>query len=315
MDVVSEVAFDFKNVNIKPKTAAAFLIVALAIDLSGCKPKEKEQVIANNVVESEQALITGQIFIVTKGRDNVVLGDEKVALLDATETRTYFNSKFLEWSNKLVAAQAEVDQATTNYDALYKADLDKFAAAKKYHENIMQTVPTDSQAWNDAFDWDQKVETQISDMLKLKHSSDARKQLDDAAEKQANLWDEINWPSPDYFESSIDTTTTDSEGRFKFVVPKSRVDLDMTLFSKAERLVGDEKENYWWMVNVNLNGKKTAEYILSNDNKDSSGAWGWLNDAPKKWMIDYQVKMEADQKNRDYNDWRDKLDEKDNSNP
>ncbi len=241
----------------KLKSAAIIFIIAALVSIStGCKQREKEQVIENKIVEPEQALITGQIFIVTKGRENVVLGDEKVALLDAHDTRAYFNSKFLEWSNKLVVAQAEVDRATANYDALYKAELDKFAAAKKYHENIMQTVPTDSQAWSDAFDWDQKVGAQISDLLKLKHSSDARKQLDDAAEKQANLWDEINWPSPDYFESSIDTTTTDSEGRFKFVVPKSRVDSSMTLFAKAERLVGDEKENYWWMVNVNLYGKK-----------------------------------------------------------
>ena len=291
------------------------MIVASTINLSGCKPKEKEQVIANNVVESEQALIIGQIFIVTKGRENVVLGDEKVALLDAHETRTYFNSKFLEWSKALVAAQAEVDRVTKNYDAIYKEDLDKFAAAKKYHENIMQTVPTSSQEWNDAFDWGQKIEAKISDLNKLKRSSDVRKQLDDAVKKQTDLWDEINWPSPDYFETSIDTTTTDSEGRFKFVVPKSRVGSNMTLFAKAERLVGDKKENYWWMVNVNLYGKKTTEYILSNNNKDSSGAWGWLDDVPEKWMIDYQVKMEAGQSTRDNNDWLEKLDEKNSSNP
>jgi hypothetical protein len=90
------------------------LVLFLGFVVAGCKPKEKEQVIANNVVESEQALITGQIFIVTKGRDNVVFGDEKVALLDAAETRTYFNSKALEWSNALASAQAKVDQASVS---------------------------------------------------------------------------------------------------------------------------------------------------------------------------------------------------------
>src|SRR5580704_9250941 len=95
------------------------LVLFLAVVGGGCKPKEKEQVIANKVVEPEQALIIGQIFIVTKGRENVVLGDEKIALLDAHETRTYFNSKAIEWSNALVMAQVKVDQATTNYDSLY----------------------------------------------------------------------------------------------------------------------------------------------------------------------------------------------------
>jgi hypothetical protein len=284
-------------------------------------------------VQPEQALITGQIFIVTKERQNVVLGDVKVALLDADQTGTYCNSKALEWSNALTAALAKVDQAVINYDALYKDELAKFTAAKKYHENIMATVPTGTPEWEQAFGWSQKVEGEIRDLHKLKKSSVRKQQLDDAIKEQADLWDKINWPSADFFWPRLQITTTDSEGRFKFVVPASSANLNLMLFAKAERmLTDDEKENwsrmvnatlngrktaelFWWMVNVNLNGRKTAEYVLSNDNKDSSGVWGkWFNDklvlkdedfSPmQKYMISYVANME---KTKEHRDWQETM--------
>ena len=296
------------------KTTWLILGVLSGLAIDGCKPKE--QVIANKVVESEQALITGQIFIVTKGRANVVLGDEKIALLDAHETRTYFNSKALEWSNTLAAAQLKVDQAARIYDALYKDYLEKLDAAKKYYERQ-----------ND-FESSRTVSGEIRDLHKEKKSSTEKQQFDNALAAQARLWDEINWPSADHFWPSLDIATTDSEGRFKFVVPKSRANLNMMLFAKAARQVGDEKENYWWMVNVNLNGRKTEEFVLSNDNKDSSGVWRWFDDRSvitaenfdyespmQKYMVRYTVKMEAAKKHREYQDWEDNLYDKDDHLP
>jgi hypothetical protein len=276
------------------KTAWLILGVLFSLAVAGCKPKE--QVIANKVVESEQALITGQIFIVTKGRANVVLGDEKIALLDAHETRTFFNSKAVEWSNALAVAQVKVDKAATIYDALYRNDLAQLEALKQYWER------------QDAFELSKDVKGEIRDLYKEKKTSAEKKQFDDALEAQARLWDEINWPSPKYFEPSIAITTTDSEGRFKFVVPKTSADANMTLLAKAEREAGDEKEKYWWTVNVNLNGRKTDEFILSNDNKDSSGVWGWFDDkAIQNYMVHYTVEMEAAKRTRENQDWLDNL--------
>lgn len=293
-----------------------FLVLAVA----GCKPKE--QVIENKVVGSGQALITGQIFIVTKGRADVVLGDEKVALLDAHEIQTYFNSKALEWSNALAMAEAKVDRATSNYDAIYKDELAKLAADKKHQEEIIATVSTGTQEWDDAFQRLQKVEGEIRDLQKFKKSSAEKNQFDDAIMEQSRLWDEITWPSADHFWPRIEITTTDSEGRFKFVVPNSYVNSDLELLAKAERQVGDEKENYWWMVDVHLSGKKSAEYILSNDNKDTSGVWGgfWFDDRPvvtdlyyrspiQKYMDKYITKMEAAKADRDFQIWEENLDE------
>jgi hypothetical protein len=155
------------------KTTWLILGVLASLVVSGCKPQE--QVIANKVVDSDQALITGQIFIVTKGRENVVLGDEKVALLDTHEARTYFNSKAVEWSNELAAAQEKVDQASKNYDAIYKDELTKLADDKKHQEDLMQTVPAGSQEWSDAFERSQLVQGEIRDLHTEKNTSDEKK--------------------------------------------------------------------------------------------------------------------------------------------
>jgi hypothetical protein len=191
-----------------------------------------------------------------------------------------------------------------------------FEESKKYWEGL------------DAFESSQKVAGEIRDLHKEKKSSAEKKLFDDALEAQARLWDEINWPSADHFWPRLDIATTDSEGRFKFVVPKSQANLNLMLFAKAERQVGDEKENYWWMVNVNLNGRKTEDFVLSNDNKDSSGVWGWFDDRPvvtaqnfndespmQKFMIHYSVQMEAAKKARENQDWLDNLNDGNESLP
>lgn len=262
-----------------------FVIAVLALLIAtGCKPKE--QVIANQVVQEKEAMITGQIFIVTKARENIVLGDEKVALLDAKELKAYLNSKITEWSNALEAAQAKVNEASanvslaeSNFASLYKADIEKYTTAKRYHAKAMDSAPVDSQQWQDAYDWSKKVDANLQQLKQARKSSNEKRKLDEARKlletaitEQDTVWDDINWPSPAGFTPTVMKTTTDSDGRFKFVVPYWHANAELIVFAKANRLVGEEKENYWWMESVHLNGKIT-DVLLSNDNKDRAGIW------------------------------------------
>ena len=79
------------------------------------------------------------------------------------------------------------------------------------------------------------------------------------------------------------------------------------------------------MVDVQLNGK-TADFILSNDNKDCCGVWGdWFNDrlvlkaedfSPmQKFMDQYSTKMENDKAHRDMQEWEEHLEEQENLPP
>jgi hypothetical protein len=306
------------------KTVATYFLFALAIVLSGCKPKEKESATLNKVAPPEEKLIAGQIFIVTKGGENIPLGDVEVALFDQQQMWTCFDSHALKWSNSLAEAQAKVDQATTNYDALYKDDITKFTTAKKYHDNIMQTAATGTPEWAQAFEWSTKLEKKIADLNEKKKLSDVGKQLRDAIFERDFQWNYINWPAIINLLASdlttIQTTTTDAEGRFKLTVPPSSP--NVVLFAKAEREVGDEKENYWWLVvvgtpvgseatnllwtmkkspfwcpSVDLKDKVT-EVILSNDNKSKGGVWYYLEDTNAANFIgDIGVKVEVAKQN------------------
>ncbi len=310
------------------KTVAIFFLAAFVVVLSSCKPKEKESVAPNKVAEDK--LINGQIFIVTKSGENIPLGDVEVALLDQKQIWDCFDSHALKWSNSLAEAQAKVDQATTNYDALYNDDIDKFTTAKKYHDNIMQTAATGTPEWEQAFDWSTKLEKKIADLNELKKSSDIGKQLHDAVFNLAFEWDYINWPAIINLQASdlttIQTTTTDASGHFKFVIPSSAP--NVVLFAKAERQIGDEKEIYWWLYPVgtpagnegtnNLwelkivaesqNGifwfpkvdlkNKTTDIILSNDNKDDFGVWHFLNNTNiASYMSHIGVEVEVAKQN------------------
>ncbi len=304
------------------------LILLFALVIAGCRQKEKEPVISNKVVQSEEMQITGQIFIVTKEGENVVLGDVEVALFDQRQMWTCVNSNALQWSNSLAAAQAKVDQATTNYDALYKDDMGKFIAAKKYHDNTMVTVSTGTPEWEQAFEWSMKLEKKINNLIELKNSSDAGKELVHAVWERDFQWDYINWPRIVYLlaagcdSDNRQITTTDSEGHFKFVIPASSP--NVVLFAKAERQVGDEKEKYLWLVvvgtpvgnegtnllwsvkgmenspswypNVDLKGK-TTEVILSNNNKSDYGIWRYLeNTNIANYMLNYGVVVDVDKR-------------------
>ena len=247
----------------------------------------------------------GQIFFVAKDSKNVVLGDVELALLDEQQLWAYFNSNAVRWSNSLAGAQAKVEQANKNYDALYKEDIDRFTVAKQHHDNIWQNAAVGSPESEQAIEWSKKLEKKISDLQEMKKTSDEGKTLNHAIWERAFLWNQINWPSiTDLFAgglTNIQTTTTDAEGRFKFEVPSSSPDL--VLFEKAERKLGETKEKYWWLnvvaapnegnlessirstdialknsfwlPSVYLKGK-TTEVILSNNNKSEGGVWYYL---------------------------------------
>jgi hypothetical protein len=314
------------------------LLFLIAFVITGCGHKEHNNVTTVNSgrqEQQEQKEINGQIFIVTKGGETIRLGDVEVALFDLRQMWTCINSNAPQWSNELADAQAKVDEAQSNYDKIYKADIDKFSSAKKYHDNIMQTASPGSPEWEQAFEWSTKLEKNINDLVELKNSSDAKIKLDHAIWERAFEFDYINWPKVvSLLAAGCDTdnrqiTTTDSDGRFKFVVPSSSP--DVVIYAKAERQVGDENEKYlwlypvgtpveifgnegvtniamnfiwiseryvsgspFWVPEVDLKGKNT-EVILSNNNKSDYGLYRFIeNTNIENYMLEYYSTVDSE---------------------
>ena len=264
----------------KAKLRLIGLLLVAAVAASGCKPKEQEQ-----------AVIHGQMFIVTAGRANVVLGDEEVALVDEEKLLGYFNSKMVEWTNALAAAQTKIDQAGAAYGALFMEEIQKLSKTKEWHDARMAKVSTSSPEWAESLEWSRKLEKRLLNLYESRKSSDTRKQLDDAIREQARLFDEIKFPKPDSLgEGKIKSATTDSDGRFKLVVPADSKNL--MLVAKSERQTADGKEKYWWLQGVYLN--TTTEVILSNHNAETRIGWMYLvkEGTPfSNYMRDYDARM------------------------
>jgi hypothetical protein len=237
-----------------------YLLFLIAFVITGCGHKEQNNaalVNSERQEKQEQREIDGQIFVVTKGDETIRLCDVEVALFDLQQMWTCINSNALQWSNTLAEAQAKVDEAKLKFDALYKDDIDKFTTAKKYHDNIMQNASAGSPEWEQAFEWSTKLEGKINDLVELKNSSDEKTKLNHAIWERTFQWDYINSPKVVSLlavgcdTDNRQTTTTDSDGRFKFIIPATSP--DVVIYAKAERQVGDEKEKYLWIYPVRGN--------------------------------------------------------------
>jgi TPR repeat protein len=267
-----------------------YCILVTAILVIGCKPKETH-VIADKVVESDQVLISGQMFIVTESRANVVFGDVKIGLVDRDTIIKYFRSHAIAWSNELIEAQSKVDLAITKYDGLNWQNITRLASAKKYFWERYERLKTEKldAEKNQAFDHYLAASVKLADLFKAKQASEVASGLKEALLKQSLHYDRINWPSAEE-PPAIWQAVTDSEGRFKFLVPASSTNL--MLLAKADRQIGDKKEHYWWLTEVSLRGK-TTEVILSNDNLDHCGVWYFLPKPIQEYMISYESKLHS----------------------
>jgi hypothetical protein len=67
--------------------------------------------------------------------------------------------------------------------------------------------------------------------------------------------------------SEIQTAESDADGRFRIEVPRTG---NFVISAQAERLVGDDKEHYYWLQPVSLDGQQQLTQNLSNKNLTST---------------------------------------------
>jgi hypothetical protein len=75
----------------------------------------------------------------------------------------------------------------------------------------------------------------------------------------------------------INKALTDADGKFSLSYPRDKT---FALFAKAERLVGDKKEIYYWLVSAPPDGE-TAQIFLSNNNLITVDPDGYFKIKPK----------------------------------
>ena len=225
----------------KTKMAVALIIIVATLGLTGCKPKT--------------TTLTGQVFVVTQGGDNIKLGDVKILLIEKAQVAAYLAKKEPSVDAEIASAQQELNVAKENSKEAYITH---------------KTNPQDQaieQAWFAA-----------DDNLKV-----VLKKLNNAQGAEIYF--------SDFLPDSIQKTVSDADGKFSFVYLR---DKPLAIYATAKRTVPDELtdvlggrqaitrvEEYYWLVNAPTNFD-IVQIFLSNDNLVFSDPDGYFKVTPKQ---------------------------------
>ncbi len=254
----------------KIKIVIAFLTIAGALGLAGCKPKS--------------VTLTGQVFIVTQGAENVKLGDVEILLIEKAQVTNFLQMKKLAIESEMASRQEELkkieqgdvpDVLLTNAAyATASSECDEFQKKQEAQLGILQQLIKNynAQADSDA--------SAAYDMFKSKAQSAMNQMRAAQSVVMSNL---ENYPTPaDYFENFspavFQKTLTDADGKFSVTYPR---DSALTIFAKAERVLGTKTEKYFWLVNAPTNSE-TAQIFLSNQNLIYIDPDGYFKIRPKQ---------------------------------
>ena len=192
-----------------------FPVILLTVGLLGCKPK----------ITSVTA--TGQIFIVTRGADNIKLGAVEVLLIEQQQAHDLLRRKQPVIASTIASRQAAYKLAKDEHEKIFAAYSGDRTSTKLYQETVV-----------------------------------AERRRDAAKEKH-----DENFPTgEDYFvdfsPAVVQKTFSDAEGRFSLTYSR---DKSFALYAKAQRTVLNETERYYWLVNAPTNSE-SAQVFLSNNN-------------------------------------------------
>jgi hypothetical protein len=198
--------------------------------------------------------LSGQIFIATKGRQNVKLGATVVNLFNRGAVDTLLAGLYT-----FVTAKSQ--RLRLDLTAAEAAERDTKAAA----EQAEATAERNQQLYEQGF--------AVSDgVTAINVAREAAAQARDAYGSAKN-WVESLWAQVDYyhsygfyfsyFRSPILTAETDADGKFTMQIPRTG---EYLIGAQTARLVWNETEVYYWLQPVSLEGRDQRVVNLTNNN-------------------------------------------------
>ncbi len=196
--------------------------------LFGCTPKEKEL--------SE---LSGDVFIVTKERQNIKLGLVEVSVIDSAEMNVFAQSRLQSAKQEIERIKPVIQKAQREYENMNQAK-EKFY--RVYLDNI----------------YSHRYEKKYRDM----EYALSKKRI--AIHKLLN--DYYGYSKGSYFLTGlprpIRSVKTDSDGKFGLKLKSGRY----AIVAHSPRKSGDSDKDYYWFIWVNLENDSKQRIFLSNDN-------------------------------------------------
>jgi len=201
----------------------SILIFVALVALTGCKPKE--------------TTLSGQMFIVTQGGENIKLGDVRIILVEKSQVADFLQKKAPVIKSELIARKAEYDAAKEE--------------AQKIVDDDRQTQALNSQ--------------ELSATADREYASINR--FKNARAKYLNFPMAEDWLT-DFSPIVFRETLTDADGNFSITYPRNK---NLAIFAKAERTTLTDTEKYYWVIDAPTNAP-TVQIFLSNDNLASTAS-------------------------------------------
>lgn len=184
--------------------------------------------------------IAGEVFVVTKRKVKHRLGSVTITAIPGESLRKHLKSRTLQRALDSEKLHRDIDAGTAALERA-QADDERLWQILKRDENNAQKAS----AWSEAYE-------------KVKSLTQQIERLESQRERLG---------SEDHFfeglPSGVSTATTDAEGRFTLEIPRTG---QFGLVARASRQLLKGKENYSWLVWVDLDGEPSKHLNLSNGN-------------------------------------------------
>jgi len=257
------------------RKALLFLLYILIIPaIAGCNTEGK---------------LTGEIFVVTRGGENVKLGLVTVRAFDADSLRSYLkrrHERSKDSVRQVIPQAATWIDSVTVYQAKYeKADVEREKAHSAYMDNILD--------YNYERRYEQKKDATFEALAEwLAMSKVARSYLEKTISHRAPAF---------YFDAlprASKSSKTNADGEFEMTLDQNR---EYVLVARGERVVADSTEKYFWAVDFNLNGADEKHIMLSNDNLGGLTQKGYaLSGKARRVYIDTILNMAQEGKTENW---------------
>jgi hypothetical protein len=248
--------------------------------------KTAERRAAHAYEKSEKGTLSGQIFVATKGGENVKLGAVPVLLfardaLNALRVKlsAFADAKSEQLQPDIAAAEKEEKQAEVAKQHWKAAE----EQARAEVEQAKATVTRNQEMYRQGFATTGGVTSIIAAQTAVSYAESARITASEGVDRAGAAVNAARgkieslsatnsyYHSLEFYfshlRSPIQTAETDGDGKFTIQVPRKG---DYVIVAQAQRVVWSETEKYYWIQPVSLEGERQRVLNLSNSNLISS---------------------------------------------